>query len=75
MNSEGIDTRLLFGGNIIKQPYFIKNNPEFRIVGNLDNTEKIMNDTFWVGICPLIDEVGINKIIQSIESFISQITL
>ncbi len=75
LNSEGIDTRLLFGGNIIKQPYFIKNNPEFRIVGNLDNTEKIMNDTFWVGICPLIDEVGINKIIQSIESFISQITL
>ncbi|MBT3394996.1 lipopolysaccharide biosynthesis protein RfbH [archaeon] len=73
LNSEGIDTRLLFGGNIIKQPYFIKNNPKFRIVQNLNNTEKIMNDTFWVGICPLINEEDINKIILSIGSFISQI--
>ena len=51
----------------------LKNNPKFRIVQNLNNTEKIMNDTFWVGICPLINEEDINKIILSIGSFISQI--
>lgn len=51
----GIQTRMLFAGNIIKQPCFNemrKSGKGFRIVGNLENTDRIMRDTFWVGLYP-----------------------
>ena len=45
-----IATRLLFAGNIVRQPYF-KGVPR-RVVGDLTNTARVMNDTFWIGVCP-----------------------
>ena len=50
LNERLIDTRLFFGGNIIKQPYM--NNREYRIASPLDETEKLMNHAFWLGIYP-----------------------
>jgi CDP-6-deoxy-D-xylo-4-hexulose-3-dehydrase len=56
LNNKLIETRNLFAGNITKQPAFVNRN--FRIAGQLINTEKIMNDTFFLGTYPgLTDEM------------------
>jgi len=54
LDAKKIGTRLLFGGNIIKQPAFKEVN--YRQVGELDNTNKIMRDVFWIGVQPSLTE-------------------
>jgi len=54
-----IQTRMLFAGNLIKHPCFdsIRNNDKlYRVVGQLNNTDRITNDTFWVGVYPGLTE-------------------
>ncbi len=55
LEGKGIQTRMLFAGNIIKHPCFDDmraNNSGYRVVGELKNTDRIMKDSFWVGVYP-----------------------
>lgn len=61
IESKGVQTRMLFAGNLINHPCFDemrKKGEGFRVVGLLENTDRIMNDTFWVGVYPgMTDEM------------------
>lgn len=55
LEEHGIQTRMLFAGNLIKHPCFDEmraSGTGYRVVGELTNTDRIMNDTFWVGVYP-----------------------
>lgn len=54
IESRNVQTRLLFSGNLIKHPCFnqIRDTDAYRVVGDLENTDFIMNNTFWVGVYP-----------------------
>lgn len=55
IESKGVQTRMLFAGNLIKHPCFNEMREKgegYRVVGSLKNTDRVMNDTFWVGVYP-----------------------
>jgi CDP-6-deoxy-D-xylo-4-hexulose-3-dehydrase len=62
-----IGTRLLFAGNLTKQPYMAGRN--FRISGELTNTDVVMNQTFWLGTFPALDEAQLDYIAEKLEEF------
>jgi CDP-6-deoxy-D-xylo-4-hexulose-3-dehydrase len=64
-----IGTRLLFAGNILRQPAFTENDICYRVIGSLANTDKICMDTFWIGLWPGISERQIRYMIESFASF------
>lgn len=61
LEAKGIQTRMLFAGNLVKHPCFdtMRNDKAgYRVVGKLENTDKIMKDSFWVGVYPgMTDEM------------------
>lgn len=61
-------TRLLFAGDLRKQPYF--KDYDYRIVGDLPNTEIIVNDTFWIGVTPMINDEMIAYIGQCFDEIL-----
>ena len=65
LDSHKIGSRLLFAGNLLKQPYF--KDIEYRVVGELTHTEKTMNDTFWIGVQPALDEVHFDFVAEKME--------
>lgn len=65
LNELNIGTRLLFAGNILKQPGFI-DTPR-RVVGDLSNTNKIMEDSFWIGVWPGLTKPMLDFIIVSLH--------
>ena len=71
LNSKKILTRLLFAGNLTKQPGYM--NKKHKIVGNLKNTDKIMSDTFWVGVWPGLDKNHLDYIVEEIKNYILKI--
>lgn len=64
-----IGTRLLFAGNMIKQPAFTENEYDYRVVGDLKNTDMVMNNTFWIGLWPGINDNHIEYIISKFYEF------
>lgn len=69
LESKGIQTRMLFAGNLIKQPCFDEMRAAgqgYRVVGALAQTDRIMRDTFWVGVYPGMTEGMISYILETI---------
>lgn len=67
LDQNKIGTRLLFAGNLTRQPYMLGRN--FRISGDLTNTDLVMNNSFWVGVYPGLSEEMLSFIADKIESF------
>lgn len=75
LESQNIQTRMLFAGNLIKHPCFdtMRNDPsQYRIVSSLKNTDKIMNDSFWIGVYPGLTEVMIESMISKIKRYVNE---
>ncbi len=70
LNKHRIGTRLLFGGNLIRQPYMIGRN--FRVEGPLTNAERIMTSTFWIGLYPGLGEAELSYMLDVISQFVSE---
>ena len=68
LDQHKIGTRLLFAGNLTRQPYMIGRN--FRVSGQLSNTDIIMNDTFWIGVYPGLTEEMLGYVVDRLETFL-----
>ena len=67
LNENNIGTRLLFGGNVIKQPYM--KDVKYRVGSNLENTEIVMSNTFWIGLFPGLTNKHLEHSYEKIISF------
>jgi CDP-6-deoxy-D-xylo-4-hexulose-3-dehydrase len=68
LNERGIGTRLLFGGNLLRQPGFI--DIRHRVVGDLTITDRTAENTFWIGVWPGITSAMIDYMIESLHEVI-----
>lgn len=69
IESKGIQTRMLFAGNLIKHPCFdeIREKKGYKVIGNLKNTNIVMNNSFWVGVYPGLTEQNLEYMIKIIK--------
>lgn len=75
IESKGVQTRMLFAGNLIKHPCFDEmraSGEGYRVVGSLENTDRIMNDTFWVGVYPGMSDEKLDYMIKVIKEAVQQ---
>jgi CDP-6-deoxy-D-xylo-4-hexulose-3-dehydrase len=70
LDSQKVGSRLLFGGNLLRQPAY--KNVEHRVVGDLATTEKIMNDTFWVGLHPALSETQLDFTVHVLKEALEE---
>ena len=71
LEEKKVGTRLLFAGNLTKQPAF--QHSQFRIHGNLVATDKVMNDSFWVGVWPGITDQHMDYMVDTLKSIMKQL--
>ena len=67
LNDNGVATRLLFGGNLIRQPYM--KTRQYRVHGDLTNADKVMTSTFWIGLYPGLTEDHLSYACDMIRQF------
>ena len=70
LESNKIATRMLFGGNLTKQPAY--KDIDFRVVGSLENTDNVMNNLFWIGVYPGITEEKMKYLLKTFEEFFKE---
>ncbi len=70
LESKKIGSRLLFAGNILKQPGYL--DIPHRVVGCLENTDRVMNDTFWVGSWPGLEDKHLDYIAEQMVNFVKE---
>ena len=68
LDQNKIGTRLLFAGNLIRQPYMVDAN--YRVSGELTNTDNVMNNTFWIGVQPALTKEMLEFVVDKIEMFL-----
>ena len=68
LDQNKVGTRLLFAGNLTRQPYMLGAN--YRISGDLKNTDRVMNQTFWIGVQPSLTEEMLEFAASKIESYL-----
>ena len=74
LEKHGVQTRMLFAGNIIKHPCFDElrqDKTAYRVVGELNNTDRIMRDTFWIGVYPGMTNKKLDYMIDVIKSSVN----
>ena len=73
LEDSGVQTRMLFSGNLVKHPCFDEmraSGEGYRIVGSLDNTDRVMNDSFWIGVYPGMTDEMLDYMSEKIHEFI-----
>lgn len=68
LDQKKVGTRLLFAGNLTRQPYM--KNVDYRVSGELINTENVMNNTFWIGVQPALTNEMLDYVATQIETFL-----
>ena len=63
-----VGTRLLFGGNLLRQPAFM--GRETRVSGSLENTDKVMKDSFWIGVWPGINDEMLDYMVATLSNIL-----
>lgn len=75
LEEHNIQTRMLFAGNLIKHPCFDEmraSGEGYRVVGSLDNTDRIMRDTFWIGVYPGMNQAKLEYMCKMVKQFIAE---
>ena len=67
LDQHKIGTRLLFAGNLVRQPYF--KNQNYRLPGSLTNTDYVMENTFWIGVYPGLTEEMLEYVVEKLETY------
>ena len=73
LEEQKIQTRMLFAGNLTKHPCFDEmraSGEGYRVVGSLDNTDRIMRDTFWIGVYPGMTDSMIGYMAENIAGVV-----
>jgi len=70
LEEKKIATRVLFGGNLVKQPAY--QNAKYRISGGLKNTDLVMNNLFWIGVYPGINREKLNYVKDALKGFLKK---
>ncbi len=75
LEQNGVQTRMLFSGNLIKHPCFTEDSQvksAYRVCGQLENTDKILHDSFWLGVYPGITDDMIDEMLNIVRSFVER---
>lgn len=64
LESRHVGSRLLFGGNLVRQPYMQGRN--YRVAGSLAITDTILENTFWLGVCPAVTLAMLKRVVESL---------